>query len=99
MLFNECQRFLKCIAMLKTVQSKKDVARVIYEFEKRWLTNLKKKVTYEFKEKSDLMFWKTWNKWLKTLQSEEDIHEFEEIFKAKKWHLSSRSCKWMLNEC
>ena len=54
MLFNECQRFLNCIAMLKTVQSKKDVARVIYEFEKKWLTNLKKKVTYEFKEKSDL---------------------------------------------
>ena len=40
MLFNECQRFLNYITMLKTVQSKKDtvkedVARVIYKFEKR----------------------------------------------------------------
>ena len=40
MLFNECQHFLICIAILKTVQSKKDmvkedVARAIYEFEKK----------------------------------------------------------------
>ena len=41
MLSNECQRFLNCIAMLKTVQSKKDVARVIYEFEKKWTSVLK----------------------------------------------------------
>ena len=62
--------FLNCIAMLKTVQSKKeDATRVIYESELSVLknterhgkrsTNLKKKDTvkkYEFKEKSDLMF-------------------------------------------
>ena len=46
MLFNECQRFLNYITMLKTVQSKKDtvkedVARVIYKFEKKWLSVLK----------------------------------------------------------
>ena len=46
MLFNECQHFLICIAILKTVQSKKDmvkedVTRAIYEFEKKWLSLLK----------------------------------------------------------
>ena len=40
MLFNECQRFLIYIAMVKTVQSKKDVvkedvARVIYKLEEK----------------------------------------------------------------
>ena len=71
MLSNECQRFLNCISkiqskLLKTVQSKKDavkkdVGRVIYEFEISILKNIereqsKKDMVNKFKEKSDLMF-------------------------------------------
>ena len=43
MLFNEYQRFLNCIAMLKTVQNEKeDAARLLYEFELSVLKNIER---------------------------------------------------------
>ena len=66
-----------CLRVLKNMErmTKDCMVKKKYEFKERRCskrsTNLKKKVVL---------------KKLKTLQSEEDVYEFEEIFKVKKWH-------------